>query len=79
MSTKRYYAFNEGWRFAVAYAMLAVFCALHAVVQKVTGKMCAEVVMDNGVGAGPTGALRGACLCAFMGHASPAVGRCIMP
>ena len=48
--------FNEGWRFAVAYAMLLIFCLLHAAVQKFTGKMCDDVVMDNGVGAGASGA-----------------------
>ena len=48
--------FNEGWRFAVGYCMLLIFCLLHAAVQKFTGKMCDDVVMDNGVGAGASGA-----------------------
>jgi len=49
-------AFNEGWRFAVAYAVLAVFCLIHAAAQKFGKVMCSEVIMDNGVGSGPTGA-----------------------
>jgi len=39
--------FNEGWRFAAAYAALALFCAGHAAFQKITGKLPA--IMDNGV------------------------------
>jgi len=49
-------AFNEGWRFAAAYAILALLCAIHFAVQKFTGKMCAHIVMDNGTGSGATGA-----------------------
>merc|ERR1712054_364222 len=38
---------NEGWRFAIAYAALAVFCAVHAAIQKmIPGHMPA--IMDNG-------------------------------
>lgn len=38
---------NEGWRFAVAYAMLAIFCVAHYLVQRM-GKL-PPAVMDNGV------------------------------
>ena len=50
-----YRAFNEGWRFAIAYAVLCVFCLLHFGMQK-AGIMKDPVEMDNGVGGGPTGA-----------------------
>jgi len=40
-------ACNEGWRFAVAYAALAVFCLGHALFQKMKPGVL-EPVMDNG-------------------------------
>ena len=39
--------FNEGWRFTVAYSMLAVFSLCHAAFQKVKPGVCPSV-MDNG-------------------------------
>ncbi|KAJ1625692.1 hypothetical protein T492DRAFT_879673, partial [Pavlovales sp. CCMP2436] len=38
---------NEGWRFAVAYAMLVIFCLVHLGLQKL-GKI-PEAILDNGV------------------------------
>ena len=49
--TKRATSFNEGWRFAVGYAGVAVFCAIHFALQMGPCKdseTCAAV-MDNGV------------------------------
>jgi len=39
--------FNEGWRFTVAYSMLAVFSLGHAAFQKAKPGVCATI-MDNG-------------------------------
>jgi len=39
--------FNEGWRFTVAYSLLAVFCLGHAAFQKAKPGVC-PAVMDNG-------------------------------
>jgi len=42
-------AFNEGWRFSIAYACVFLFCIAHAAFQKfLPGKM-EPAVMDNGV------------------------------
>lgn len=38
---------NEGWRFAVAYTMLFVFCGIHLILQK-AGKIPAAIT-DNGI------------------------------
>merc|ERR1711939_1220664 len=38
--------FNEGWRFAIGYSMIFLFCVIHFVFQKVTGKL--PPIMDNG-------------------------------
>jgi len=38
---------NEGWRFAVAYASVFVFCLLHVAFQKMKPGVCPSV-MDNG-------------------------------
>ena len=54
-SVTNYRSANEGWRFSIAYAVLAVFCAAHFGMQK-AGIMKDPVEMDNGVGGGPTGA-----------------------
>lgn len=48
--TKRSTAFNEGWRFAVGYAAVFVFCMLHAAVQMsmCKGKDGCAAILDNG-------------------------------
>jgi len=38
---------NEGWRFAVAYAALCLFCLAHAVFQNMKPGSCVSI-MDNG-------------------------------
>jgi len=43
---KQHHAYNEGWRFALAYLAGAAFIAIHGVVAKYTGKV--EPIMDNG-------------------------------
>ena len=47
MSTKRYYAFNEGWRFCIAYVVLGLFSLLHVAFDKVKPGILIPV-MDNG-------------------------------
>jgi hypothetical protein len=48
--TPRSTAFNEGWRFAVGYAAMFLFCLLHAGAQAMMckGKDVCSAVMDNG-------------------------------
>jgi len=49
--TNRATGFNEGWRFAVGYACVFIFCMLHAGVQMsmCKGKDQCEAKMDNGI------------------------------
>jgi len=57
MPTPRSTAFNEGWRFAVAYAFLCVFCLLHHAAQMAMCKGKCDATMDNGVASPETGGM----------------------